>query len=101
MHPSSFTSLIHAQGASWSLQLEAKGGSQAAAAASTQRFDAIITAMSANSTQRLLAAVAPGIAEAAGSVRSNVCWCLIVAFARPTGEWPQGACREQSGWAGG
>jgi len=59
-----------------------------------EAFDGVVSALSANSTVRLLgggdggdgdAAAAPAIAAAAAGVRSNVCWALMLALRRPSG----------------
>lgn len=67
----------------WQLRLQSRASDLAAlealAAAEARSFSAVVTAMSANSTARLLKDVNKDIAQAAAAVNSNVCWALLLA----------------------
>jgi hypothetical protein len=67
------------------LCMRSTSGSQLAAAQG-RTFDAVITALSANSTVRVIQDYSPDITAAAAAVQSNVCWALLVALAQPTGD---------------
>ncbi len=78
----------------WLLELEGRaapagaddaGAAAARDAAASTDFDCVVTAMSANSTRRLLTGVFEEAAAAAGEIKANVCWSLMVALAKPTG----------------
>ncbi|GBG00523.1 hypothetical protein Rsub_13362 [Raphidocelis subcapitata] len=73
-------------GGGWRLRLEARGGAAADPAdVASGEFLAVVTAMSANSTRRLLTGVVDAAAEEAARIQANVCWSLMVALARPLG----------------
>ena len=71
---------LRRDGEAWLVDTHPK---QDASATTTTRHRAVLAAGSASSTFNVIAPVAPQLAAAAGEVRANACWGLMVAFQTP------------------